>query len=628
MPYRAQKLTDAPAAPRPRRTWLAAVTVTAVFAGSGVAVAMLRAGEPPPAPQARPAPLPWPSQAHAWEVHRADGNTRQVLFGLLRFTLGPGGTSVATTHFDDALVAAVPVTRGWVFVAADGTVASSETFLGVPRPVGRVAGAFRVASTSVGRAVIMGEDGSLWTTDGDSNGLVRHRLPADVRDATFVDAARGVAVLRDGRVMATDTAGQRWERVDLGLDVGWAVSPGVDGALVETTGGPWSYRWGTGLGAPRAVGRRLDRAQLPRAEEDQLRPYINRRYERFESAGPSVRVQRSGAGPDDLARVSPRRYVCQSDREVPPLTVLPTVRGRRVYARDLLSGTDAGPVRAMFWRPVPDTAQETLVRVAWRGADERGAFTAATSPSGRGLGLHSPVDDRGPLQVVAFSRRGALVRTSEANREVVLAWGSPDRPFVRVRDPFVEQDHGSVFVFTTPPDGGVTVVWGRLLHNATQETWSRGYIDRTAQVGIAMHVDPTGAVRARRGFVGDDPWQRTIAWTDGSIGPLVHDTDEPQRWRLIPMDGSAPKVLPTLRWADVPACDGPGVAGAGLTAGLPPVMLQRSDGQGTIEVATQAELNLLSDGRVCIRALSLSGRRLTAIPGDGFDGAIQCRAAQ
>ncbi len=626
MPYRAPQLSHAPTE-RPRRWVGAAIATVSVAAIVGGSVLVVRSAEPAVTQVRRPDPPAWPSQAHAWEVHRGEGNTRQVLFGLLRFTIGPRGISVATTHFDDTLIAAVPVTRGWVFVSADGTVASSETFLGAPRPVGRITGAFSVARVSVGRAVILGEDGSLWTTDGDGNGLVRHRLPADVRDATFVDATHGVAVLRDGRAMITDTAGQRWEQFHRGIDVVWAVSPGTGGVFLEGTNGPWTYRHGSTVGE---VVRRPDRTQLSRAEEDQLRPFINRRYERFEGAGPMVRVRRPGGTPEPAPREEPRRYTCRSESQVVPLTALPMLRRRNVDARDIVMGTDAGPVRAMFWRTRSSAspALQTLVRVSWRGADAQGPFSATTSPSGAGLAMQTVVDARGgPLTVSAFTRRGALVLMREGGPPV-LAWGTPGRPFVRVHDAFVEQYAVPPrSLFQTSPDGGVTVTWSRPLHDSAAETWSRGYIGREQQVGVVMVIDPTGVVRARRGFMSDDVSLQMIARVDGSVGPVVHDTGEPSRWRFIPVDGGDPKGLPPMRWSDIAACDGPSAGGATMTVAYPPIGLVGWTSPGEMGAVSRAELELTTDGRVCTRAVSVAGHRLTATAGDGFEGAMRCRAA-
>ncbi len=629
MPYRAPQLSHAPTE-RPRR-WVGATVAAVALAGVGlVGVLSLRRAEPAAVPVPREEPPPWPSQARARTAHRDADGTQQVLFGLLRFTVTRSGqVAVAPARFDATVIAAVPVTTGWVFVAADGSVAASETFLGSPRAVGRFPCAFRVARDSIGRAVLIGEDGSLWTTDGSSNGLTRHRLPAEVRAATFVDATHGAAVLRDGRVMLTDSAGQRWEGFDIGRDVAWAVVPGVGGVTFETTGGSKSHRWGLGARTAVEVDQRVGQAPLPREVEDRLRAFINRPYERFEAAGSAARCQHAGAAQEEPAREEPRRYVCRSEQPVAPLTALPMLRRRNVEARDLVAGTEAGPVRTMFWRPRGGAAQETLVRVGWRGADELGSFTGATSPSGLGLGLRSLVSDRGgPLTVSAFTRRGALVLLRDGGTPT-LAWGTPERPFVQVHDDFVEQDlPGMRSFFVASPDGGVTTVWSRPLYDAATETWSRGYVARHQQVGVALVIDVQGAVRERRGFVSDDVALQMIARTTGSVGPVLHGAGEPPRWGLLPVEGGDAKGLPSVRWADIAACDAPGVPGAAMDVPYPPIGLDGWTAPGEVGAVSRAELELTADGRVCTRAVSIAGRRLTATAGDTFEGAMRCQPAR
>jgi len=173
----------------------------------------------------------------------------------------------------------------------------------------------------------------------------------------------------------------------------------------------------------------------------------------------------------------------------------------------------------------------------------------------------------------------------------------------------------------------VTVVWSRSLYDAAPETWSRGYVAHHQQVGVALVIDPRGAVGDRRGFASDDPTRQVIARTDGAIGPVVQDTADPQRWRLIPVDATEPKLLPTIRWVDVAACDAPGVPGATLAVAYPPIGLDGWTSPGEVGAVSRAELELTADGRVCMRAVSVAGRRLTATAGDGFEGAMRCWAA-
>lgn len=622
MPYRSSDLrADAPAK-RPR--WVAAgLLATLTVASATAAVFARRPASAPPTPAPRPEAPPWPSQARAWTVHRDADGTRQVIFGPLRFTVTAGGVATASgTRFEAALVAAVPVTSGWVFVSADGAVATSERFLGEPRAVGRFPCAFRVARDSVGRAVFVDGDGGLWTTDGGNAGLVPHRLPGDVRAATFIDADHGAAVLRDGRVMLTANAGQHWERLDLERDVAWDVTPGVDGVSLATTGGVETYRWTLGpqLGAP--VTARPGRVLLDRSEEDRLRPFINVRDTLFVADGPAARCRAATA---PAARRDPIvLYDCTADRPLGPLTTLPLLRPRNADAGDLLTGTEAGPVRALFWRPRPDRLRETRVRVGWRGADDRGPVQGSTHASGLGLGVHMDVHDRGPLTVAAFTRRGALVLTREGDAPV-LAWGSAARPFVRVRDAFVEQSPpGLRSFFLAAPDEGATVAWSRPLYDDAPETWSRSWVTRPSQVGVVLDLDPQGAVRARQGYTGEDDAPPVMARGRGAVGPVSREPGEPPRWRMVPTDGTEPKMLPAPLWSEVRPCDGPVAGDVVMSVAYPPIGFGAGQPAG-VGTVSRAELAVQADGRLCVRAILLAGRRLVASSGDRFEGAgLRC----
>ncbi|MDO9018628.1 MAG: hypothetical protein Q7V43_17045 [Myxococcales bacterium] len=619
-----------PPTPR-RRRWALAVAAAALSAGVVGGVFLRRRAASAPAagaPVTAPERLSWPTQARAWTVHRDADGGRRVVFGPLRFSVSAGGgASVAAVRFEATIIASVPVASGWVFVTADGGVAASEDFLGAPRALGRFPCAFKVARDSVGRAVVLGEDGSLWTTDGTAP-LARSRLPAEARAATFMDGSHGAAVLRDGRVMLTADAGQRWDFFALDRDVAWGVSPELGGVAIETTRGREVFRW-EGAGAPGHPHQsRPPRAQEPRDAESRLRPFINGRYEIFQPAGNLARCAASTAPAEPRAPEAPRRYVCHASRALRPVSVLPLPWQPNVDATDLLSGTESGPVRARLWRRRPDVTGETFVRLTWMGVDEGGVFHGVTAPSGRGLGVHWPIQQRGPLRVEAVSRRGALVLTHDRPSEPVLAWGTAARDFVRVRDPFVEQaPAGMRSLASGSREGGVVVVFAAPLFEGAREAWSTAYAERGPQVGAALRVDASGAVIERRGFIGDDPNVMMLARSGASEGPVVRDLAEPPRWRMLPLDGVGAPGLPAVRWDAIAACGAARADELALTVAYPPIALDRPEGDRESLVVSRAELEGSAAGGLCVRAISLGGRRLRAAPGDRFEGALRCEPA-
>ncbi len=629
MPYRVPNLT-VPSSPR-RRRWAIAATAAALSAGAlGGIVVRRRATSAPArgAPVTALVTLPWPAQGHAWAVHREADGGRRVVFGPLRFGVsGDGGVVVAAVRFEAAIIASVPVASGWVFVTADGAVAGSGDFLAAPRALGRFPCAFKAARDSVGRAVVLGEDGSLWTTDGSAP-LARSRLPAEARAATFMDGSHGAAVLRDGRVMLTADAGQRWDFFALDRDVAWGVSPELGGVAIETTRGREVFRW-EGAGAPgRPDQSRPPRAQEPRAVENRLRSFINGRYELFHPSGNLARCLASTTPAEPRAPEAPRRYVCHAGRALRPVSVLPLPWQPGVDATDLLSGTESGPVRARLWRRRPDVTGETFVRLTWMGVDEGGVFHGVTAPSGGGLGVHWPIEQRGPLRVEAVSRRGALVLTHDRPSEPVLAWGTDARDFVRVRDPFVEQaPAGMRSLASGSQDGGVVVVFAAPLFEGAREAWSTAYAERGPQVGAALRVDARGAVIARRGFIGDDPNVMMLARSGASEGPVVRDLAEPPRWRMLPLDGAGAPGLPPVQWDRIAACDPARADELALTVAYPPIALEHPDGDRESLVVSRAELVGSASAGLCVRAVSIGGRRLRAAPGDRFEGALRCAPA-
>jgi hypothetical protein len=562
-------------------------------------------------------------------VHRGDDGGRDVVFGPLRLRVGADrAVKPAAARFESSIVAAVPVAGGWVFLTADGGVAATADFLGAPRALGRLPCAFKAARDSVGRAVAIDEDGALFTTDGTAP-LTRSRLPdgAAVRAAAFMDGGHGAAVLRDGRVLLTADGAQSWDPFVFGDEVAWDVAPADGGVAIESTRGREVFRW-EGTGAPGIRHHsHPPRVREERAAEESFRSFINARAELFAPSGALTRCAPSTLAAEPTPPDAQRLYACRAPRPLLPLAVLPLAYQPRVDATDLLAGAESGPVRGRFWRQRPDATGETFARVSWMGVDDGGRFHGVTHASGRGLGVRWPIEQRGPLRVEAATRRGVLVWTTDPVDHPLLGWGTPERPFVRVPDAFVAQSPAGLRSFASPsPDGGAVVVFASPRFEAAREAWSTGYAERSPQVGVALAIDPTGAVTARRGFVGDDANLMMIARTPTAVGPVVRDKSEPPRWRVLPLAGGTAPTLPSLRWENIPACGAARATGPSLEVAYPPIALAVDAPEHESAVVSRAELEV-GDGAVCVRAIALGGRRLTALPGDRFDGALRCERA-
>jgi hypothetical protein len=75
----------------------------------------------------------------------------------------------------------------------------------------------------------------------------------------------------------------------------------------------------------------------------------------------------------------------------------------------------------------------------------------------------------------------------------------------------------------------------------------------------------------------------------------------------------------------IAACGGGATATATATmrVAYPPIALERAEADREHTVVSRADLEVVG-GTLCVRALSLGGRRLTAAPGDPFVGALRC----
>ena len=168
-----------------------------------------------------------------------ESGTRRYLFGSLRVEITARGVEVSRMRFGTPIAAATQTARGWVFVAQDGVVAASDTFVGDLRRLGQTAVfAPPGARWSRGRAVIADASGVLLTTDGASPLASMPGLSGRLVDsAVFVDAEHGAAVTRDGALLFTQNGGGAWRALQLAGAVPVAVDRADEALLVVTSTG-------------------------------------------------------------------------------------------------------------------------------------------------------------------------------------------------------------------------------------------------------------------------------------------------------------------------------------------------------------------------------------------------------
>lgn len=148
-----------------------------------------------------------------WAFVDAKGNTH-LAAGTMRMDVS-GATEFADDAFATQLAASAPVADGgWVFVAEDGTVARSTSFIGPLRRLGEIPRAVHANGPQNGRVAVVDELGRAWTTDG-TRPIERLRTPeGTVMDVGFADVNRGAVVMEGGALWLTDDGGLTWDPIE------------------------------------------------------------------------------------------------------------------------------------------------------------------------------------------------------------------------------------------------------------------------------------------------------------------------------------------------------------------------------------------------------------------------------
>lgn len=144
-----------------------------------------------------------------------------VSLGRLRLQVRDDEVRVADDSFAESIAVAAHVARGWVFVAADGTSARADTFVGPLSVLGRrlCFGGTRdeyEANPQHGRIAVTDCDGGAWSSDGGDFERIAALGREPVQDVFFTSERHGAALTRDGVVRCTRDGGARWEVVPTG----------------------------------------------------------------------------------------------------------------------------------------------------------------------------------------------------------------------------------------------------------------------------------------------------------------------------------------------------------------------------------------------------------------------------
>ncbi len=142
-------------------------------------------------------------------VERAPDGALRVVWGGLRAELSGDDVALGDDAFREPVVGAVRAERGWVFAAADGAAARSDTFAGPLRALPPLDEPMTLGGRHVAAAV--DADGAVLTSDGaGAFGPTPAQPPAPAASALFDGPLRGAAVLLTGEVYATTDGGATW----------------------------------------------------------------------------------------------------------------------------------------------------------------------------------------------------------------------------------------------------------------------------------------------------------------------------------------------------------------------------------------------------------------------------------
>lgn len=140
----------------------------------------------------------------------AEGSLRGLCGGV-RVELTPTGVTLGDVAFHATVVRAMHLARGWVFVAADGAVARSDSFLGELTPLPSIDLPDTVVEGGMGVASAVRADGAVLLTDGATPFTATASQPPTRATRTrFYNLQRGRAALESGEAFITVDGGAHW----------------------------------------------------------------------------------------------------------------------------------------------------------------------------------------------------------------------------------------------------------------------------------------------------------------------------------------------------------------------------------------------------------------------------------
>lgn len=459
-------------------------------------------------------------------VERA-GTVERVILGPLRAEVSSGQAVLADDRFAFPITGAARTRGGWLFVAADGTVARSDRFLGplerfgeVPRPDPRIK--VQPRSPTCGRLAIGVVDprASLWTSDGSAPIAPAAGAPAGVvLAAAFADRDHGMIVLDGGELFATQDGAASFERVDLGQAAASDVAC-VHGALrVTSSQGALVFAPGALHGRPVQHGDDGGDGDAPSTEPLRA-PILAAALARRRTSG---RVLVSPAAAPEAPR-----------RQVPEPKLFPVAVGRPrppVFERYNDQQLDEDGQTHLRRANADATLQVTpdgTWRFTWHGFDWQGAYGERHS-SGK-LALPRA----GDYLLDRATREGAVISYyGNPAREIWLPAG---RPPVEIADAMLYDGAGGIRTedLLTLPDGSLALLF------------SSSRLHETAAYHRLLHVDRDGRVIAQRTLYWDAEWRSNgkhtgIAIIGGALGvQWVPQDPRFPRWFLA-IDATRPR---------------------------------------------------------------------------------------
>jgi hypothetical protein len=526
-----------------------------------------------------------PERRDAARLVETEGPVRHVLAGPVRVDVTGDALAPADDITTDTLTIALHAARGWIFVTRRGDVYRSDTFTGRLRPLRALwcdtaAGTSPVAFESRRRVVVMSADARamLWS-DGDALHAVD--VPGAVAMA-WQSESRGAVIVGYRTLRATRDGGRTWRDVDLGAALPLAVIGREGGLYVDTTEGT------------RLLDARDALTPAALADDPWMLPLmrgVESVYERGYARAPAP-IERCAHAPEPatvnawnsphlIAYLPTRRTEGMALPSAPRGAPSPfgTLRGRA------FADTRNVPAVVSITRP-DDPAVGHPVALAWRGEDERGAFTVRVQ-------TRAPVEVpvRAHWAVVAATRVGLLCAipalapgataddNTPAASDRALFWFTA----AGVRRLSVGLTAASSISALALDDGGLMLL-GRT------ERPSRPFAPGPAVV-LAIALAPDGSVRAQRSVVDASMlrWVVGLGERGGRWGIVTAEHATPDALTFLALDG-ADEPYGAWAFAMVPA-----VCGA-RDATAPRLHLFHRDDEGNEHGELSATLGPQFDG--------------------------------